>query len=165
MDCRVDSFDFFSVAQHTFADRIEIRNSVFRNVTGSILTLNAETEDLGIYSAEYVTITGSEFEKIGKTVADVYRGGTDESTFGPHFELSESTVTAVGGDARNKSQSSLRLHGVQATKIVGNRFVDSKPVLVWETVGEPVTVFRNNEFKDTPAPVIDTSLRPKSNSR
>jgi poly(beta-D-mannuronate) lyase len=159
------SFDFFSVAKHTFADRIEIRNSEFRNVTGSILTLNAETEDLGIYSAEYVTITGSNFENIGKTVADVYRGGTDESTFGPHFELSESTVKAVGGDARNKSRSSLRLHGVQATDIFNNRFVNSKPVLVWETVGEPVTVFRNNEFKGTAAPIIDTSLRPKTNAR
>ncbi len=159
------SFDFFSVAKHTFADRIEIRNSEFRDVTGSVLTLNAEIEDLGIYSAEYITISGTKFEKIGKTVADVYRGGTDESTFGPHFELSESVVMLVGGDVRNTSQSSLRLHGVQATDILDNRFVDSKPVLVWETVGEPVTVFRDNQFKGTPAPVIDTSLRPKTKAR
>ena len=31
------SFNFFSVAKHTFADRIEIRNSLFRNITGAVL--------------------------------------------------------------------------------------------------------------------------------
>ena len=36
------SFNFFAVAKHTFADRIEIRDSIFRNITGAILPLNRE---------------------------------------------------------------------------------------------------------------------------
>ncbi|MBT8082802.1 MAG: polysaccharide lyase 6 family protein [Gammaproteobacteria bacterium] len=156
------SFDVFTVAQHTFADRIEILNSTFRNITGAILVLNREIDDLGIYNAEYITIKGSTFEKIGKAVADVYRGGTDESTFGPHFEMSSSVVTAVGKDKRNKSGASIRLHGVQATDIDDNTFVDSEAILVWETVGEPVTSIRDNVFKGTEELVIDTSLRPKT---
>lgn len=159
------SFDFFSTAMHTFADHIEIRNSEFRNITGNVLALDREFEDLGIYAAEYITIADSKFDKIGKTVADVYRGGTDESTFGPHFEMTNSVVLNAGNDKRNKAGASIRLHGVQATDIVDNRFVDSKPVLVWETVGEPVTTMRDNKFKGTEEPAIDTSLRPKSNSR
>jgi poly(beta-D-mannuronate) lyase len=157
------SFNVLTVAKHTFADRIEIRNSKFRDVTVTVLALDVENDDLGIYNAEYITITGSSFDNVGKTVADVYRGGTDESTFGPHFDMSSSTVTAVGKDARNKSGASIRLHGVQATNIADNTFVDSEAVLVRETVGEPVTVIRDNVYKGTGKPVIDTSLRPKTN--
>ena len=79
--------------------------------------------------------------------------------------MSDSVVTNACMDKRNKAGASIRLHGVQATDIVDNRFVDSKPILVWETVGEPVTTMRDNRFKGTEEPVIDTSLRPKSNSR
>ncbi len=157
------SFDVFTVAQHTFADHIEILNSTFRNITGGVLVLNREIDDLGIYNAEYVTIADSTFENIGKAVADVYRGGTDESTFGPHFDMSSSIVTAAGKDKRNKSGASIRLHGVQATDIADIEFENSKAILVWETVGEPVTSIRNNNYEGTEEPVIDTSLRPKTN--
>lgn len=154
------SFNFFTVAKHTFADRIDIRGSVFRNITGAILPLNRELDDLGIYNGEYITILGSRFENIGGAVADIYRGGTDESTFGPHFLMSLSVVVATGNDKRNKSQASVRLHGVQATDIHDNEFVDSSPVRIIETVGEPVTKVGDNRFDGTAVPIIDTTLRP-----
>lgn len=154
------SFNFFTVAKHTFADRIDIRGSVFRNITGAILPLNRELDDLGIYNGEYITILGSRFENIGGAVADIYRGGTDESTFGPHFLMSSSVVVATGNDKRNKSQASVRLHGVQATDIHDNEFVDSSPVRIIETVGEPVTKVGDNRFDGTAVPIIDTTLRP-----
>ena len=154
------SFNFFTVAKHTFADRIEIRDSVFRNITGAVLALNQELDDLGIYNAEYITIAGSQFENIGKAVADIYRGGTDESTFGPHFLMSESAVIATGNDKRNKTSATVRLHGVQATDIHDNEFVESSPIRIAETVGEPVTKVSDNRFDGTAAPIIDTSLRP-----
>ena len=77
--------------------------------------------------------------------------------------MSGSAVTAVGRDKRNRSGASIRLHGVQATDIYDNTFVDSQAILVWETVGEPVTSIRDNKYEATGAPVIDTSLRPKTN--
>ena len=64
------SFNFLTVAKHTFADRIEIRNSTFRDISGTVLALEVENDDLGIYNAEYITITGSAFENIGKAVAE-----------------------------------------------------------------------------------------------
>jgi poly(beta-D-mannuronate) lyase len=143
------SFNFFALAKHTFADRIEIRNSTFRNVTGAVLALNREDDDLGIYNGEYIRIDDSEFKKIGGAIADIYRGGTDESTFGPRFTLRASTIDDVGKNKRNKSKASIRLHGVQATDIHDNVFVDSRPIRVTETVGEPVTRLSGNALDGT----------------
>ncbi len=151
------SFNFFSVARHTFADRIDIADSTFRNITGHVLALNRETDDLGIYNGEYISITGTSFENIEGAVADIYRGGTDESTFGPHFELRSSSLDSVGNGSRNKSTASIRLLGVQATDIFDNVFADSRPVRVVHTVGEPVTRLGRNRFEATPEPLIDES--------
>jgi poly(beta-D-mannuronate) lyase len=155
------SFNFFSLAKHTFADRISISGSEFTNITGHVLFMNKESEDLGIYNGEYVSIVDSKFTDIEGTVADIYRGGTDESTFGPHFELRDSTLESVGHGKRNKSSASVALHGVQATNIQDNVFIDSKPVRVAETVGEPVTTMLANHFHGTATPIIDTTLRPQ----
>lgn len=154
------SFNFFTVAKHTFADRIEISNSVFRNITGQVLTLTQETDDLGIYNGEYISITSSTFQNIEGAVADIYRGGTDESTFGPHFELRASSLDSVGNGFRNKSAASVRLLGVQATDIFDNVFADSQPVRVIHTVGAPVTRLGGNRFAETPEPIIHKFVRP-----
>lgn len=148
------SFQFFALAKHTFADHIEISDSSFHNITGNVLSLTQETDDLGIYNGEYISIRDSEFTDIGGAVADIYRGGTDESTFGPHFELRASSLTAVGKDGRNKSGAAVRLHGVQLTDIHENSLVDSETILVTHTVGEPNTRISGNRFDGTAEPTI-----------
>ncbi|MGH8178585.1 MAG: chondroitinase-B domain-containing protein, partial [Steroidobacter sp.] len=149
------SFNFFTAAKGTFADRIRISRSTFSDITGHVLFLSNESEDLGVYSAEYITITDSKFAKIEGTVADIYRGGADESTFGPHFELSGSSLQSVGAGKRNKSQASVRLLGVQAIDIHDNTFADSRPVRVTHTVGEPVSSIVDNRYVATPPPEVD----------
>ena len=148
------SFNFLSLASHTFADRLVIADSTFRDITGHVLALNVETDDLGIYNGEYISITGTTFENIDGAVADIYRGGTDESTFGPHFELRSSSLASVGYGSRNKSAASIRLLGVQAADIFENVFVDSQPIRVVHTVGKPVTRLGDNRFEETPEPII-----------
>jgi poly(beta-D-mannuronate) lyase len=148
------SFNFFTVAKHTFADRIRVSGSAFRNITGHVLFMNRETEDLGIYNGEHVSITNSEFSNIEGAVADIYRGGMDESTFGPHFELLGSSLQNVGKGKRNKSQASLILHGVQATSIHDNTLTDSQPIRILQTVGEPVLKLSSNEFIGTEPPAV-----------
>lgn len=148
------SFNIVSVAKGTFADDILIKNSSFKDVTGSILKLNKEDDDYGIYNAEYVTIENSTFENVGQELITFYRGGTDESTFGPHMEMHNSTLTDVGGDKRNKSKSSLLLHGVQVTNLSGNTFQNSKPFKINHTVGEPKTKIMKNNFVDVSAPQV-----------
>ena len=148
------SFNIVSAAKGTFADNILIKNSTFENVTGAILKLDTETDDYGIYNAEYLTIEDSSFLNVNKTLVDYYRGGTDESTFGPHFNLSNSKLSDIGGGKRNKSKSSIHLHGVQVTNMSGNVFEDSRPFLINHTVGEPKTKITNNKFVGTDGPQV-----------
>ncbi|MCW8926224.1 MAG: polysaccharide lyase 6 family protein [Xanthomonadales bacterium] len=148
------SFNFLTVAKSTFADHISIRDSVFSDVTGAVLQLDKETDDLGLYNVEYVDITGSTFTDIGKTLLSAYRGGTDESTFGPHVNISNNELNSVGNNKRNKTGASVYMLGVQLADIFNNEFVDSKPVRAMLTVGDPVTTIIGNSFKNTPAPEI-----------
>lgn len=148
------SFNFLTVAKHTFANRIQVSGSTFRDITGHVLFMNRESDDLGIYNGEYVSITDSTFSSIEGTVADIYRGGTDESTFGPHFELSGSSLQSVGHGSRNKTHASVSLHGVQLVNINDNAFNNSAPVRVVKTVGEPVVTFGRNQLVETESPEI-----------
>jgi len=148
------SFNIVSVSKGTFADNILIKDSSFKDVTGSVLKLNKEDDDYGIYNAEYVTIENSQFENVGQELITFYRGGTDESTFGPHLDISASNFVSIGADKRNKSKSSLLLHGVQVTNISGNTFKDSRPFIVNHTVGEPKTKITKNTFDDVASPRV-----------
>jgi poly(beta-D-mannuronate) lyase len=154
------SFHFLKVAMHTMAANIEIRNSIFQDITGHIFALNRETDDLGIYNAEYVTISDSTFSNVEGSLASIYRGGTDESTFGPHFRLENSVLNNVGQGNRNASQASVSLLGVQSTSISENQFNNSAPIRVIHTVGDPVTTLTGNEFSDTVAPIVRDYQRP-----
>lgn len=148
------SFNFLTVAKGTFADRISIIDSKFSDVTGAILKLEQENDDFGIYNAEYVHIVNSSFDSIGGAIVDLYRGGTDESTFGPHLKVVSSSFNSVGKDKRNKSKSSFRIHGVQVTDVSGNVFENSAGIAVAHTVAEPVTVIKGNRFISTSAPSV-----------
>ena len=148
------SFDFFTSAKSTFADRITISRSTFRNITGSVLSMNREIENLGIYNGEYIVISESAFSNVQGAVAAIYRGGTDESTFGPHFEMTRAKVDSVGQGRRNASRASVSLHGVQSITIRDNTWSDSQPIVIVETVGGPTTTIVGNEFHSTPAPQI-----------
>ncbi|MEQ3658959.1 MAG: polysaccharide lyase 6 family protein [Glaciecola sp.] len=144
----------FDAGYRSMADHILITESVFENITGDILRLDKEQDDLGIYNAEYVTIKDSSFSNIEGAVAKIYRGGTDESTFGPHFRMSNSKVQKVGGGKRNKTGSSIFLLGVQQTRLAENTFSDAKVVTIDHTVGEPRTQILTNTFTNTPMPVV-----------
>ena len=148
------SFNVVSAAKGTFADNIRVENSNFETVSGAIFKLDTENDDYGIYNAEYLTIENSNFKDVEGALVDYYRGGRDESTFGPHFNMTGSSLTNVGAGPRNKSKASIHLHGVQVTNISGNTFKDSTPFLVTHTVSEPKTKIFENRFADTAAPRV-----------
>ncbi|VVT21110.1 polysaccharide lyase 6 family protein [Erythrobacter sp. EC-HK427] len=143
-------FDVIAFGPSTLADRVDIRNSTFENISGSVVSAIAEADDQGRYNVEYLDISGSTFRNVRGPVAEVYRGGRDESTFGPHILISGSTLEAVGAGAG----ASLELHGTQRTRILGNHFLGSAPVAITHTVGTPRTVVADNRFQNTPAPAI-----------
>lgn len=143
------SFDFLKVYKNTFADSIEILDTEMTNITGSILSLDKETEDLGIYNAENVTITGSQFTDIEGSVANIYRGGTDESTFGPIVVVDGNEFTNIGLGNRNKSEASLKFHGVQKLHVSNSTWHESAPLELFLTNGEPITVVKDVVMQDS----------------
>ena len=158
------SFDVISAAKGTFANHITLDRVKVSDATGHVLRLDRETDDYGIYGAEYVTIKDSEFTNIGGTIANVYRGGTDESTFGPHVNVTGSSFTKIGANKRNKTGGSFRLHGVQVTVFEDNTFSDARPLIIDHTVGEPKTQLLNNDFGSTAAPKVRELNSSKENT-
>jgi poly(beta-D-mannuronate) lyase len=157
-DCKVTnldvnhSFDFLKAYKNTFADSIEILNTEMSNITGSILTLDKETEDLGVYNVENVIIKNSRFKDIQGAVANIYRGGTDESTFGPIVVVEGNEFNNTGLGSRNKSEASLKFHGVQKLHISDSTWSNSAPLDLHLTNGEPITVIKDVVMKGT-API------------
>lgn len=144
------SFEVVQVYKNTFADSIVLRNSTFEKVSGSVLALDKETDDIGIYNAENVIIENCRFKDIGFAVLDLHRGGKDESTFGPMLRIDECTFENVGHDQRNKTGASITLHGVQIALIEDSQFTDSKPIKLHMVVGEPITRVVDCTFENTP---------------
>lgn len=143
------SFDFLKSYKHTFADSIIISNTSMTNITGSILTLDMEIEDLGIYNAENIRIENSSFNDVKGVIANVYRGGTDESTFGPIVQLKQLKITNSGNGKRNKVDAVFRFHGVQNLNVEDVTFTSSKGIDLFHTNGEPISIFSDLVFTDS----------------
>jgi poly(beta-D-mannuronate) lyase len=140
------SFDFLRVYKNTFADSIVFRNCRFENISGNIAEIDKETEELGIYNAEYVSYENCTFTDIQGSALLLLRGGTDESTFGPHLLVQGCVFNNVGMGKRNKSGSSLYMHGVQVCHIRESVFALSSPLKLHLTNGEPITWIRDCNF-------------------
>jgi poly(beta-D-mannuronate) lyase len=149
-----NSFHVFDAGSRSLATYIKITGSTFKNVSGDIFRLHKETDDLGIFNADYLIMDNNIFENIAGAIVDLYRGGRDESTFGPHLSFINNTVTNAGHDKRNKTKSVIKLHGVQVTAINNNQFTNTAPIMLEHTVGEPVSVITGNHFIQTAAPSV-----------
>lgn len=145
------AFDVIALGKDTLADTVTLRRVEIDGITGSVLAAASETDDRGTYNAERVTIEDSRFSRIGGPAVDLYRGGTDESTFGPELRVVRSQFDRVGG----ADVPSLRLHGVQRAELVDNGFERSGAVRFVRTVGEPVLLAGGNRFTDTPGIASD----------
>jgi len=133
------AFDFLKIYKNTMADSILISNCRFKNITGNVLELNKEYEDLGIYNAEYIILENSSFTDVQNSVLTVYRGGTDESTFGPKVLISDCSMTNCGKGKRNLAQNVIYLHGVQLAKIKDLNLDQCADFRLFLTNGDPVT--------------------------
>ena len=143
------SFNVLTLGKNTLADSVSIRRSNFADITGTIVSAAAETEDYGQYNVEYLDITESEFARIGGPIADIYRGGRDESTFGPNVTIARNAFEEVGLAATNGTGGSIHLHGVQIAAIEDNAVRSSAPFRVVHTVGTPQTRITGNAFTAT----------------
>ncbi|QUL38146.1 polysaccharide lyase 6 family protein [Erythrobacter sp. JK5] len=149
------SFNVLTLGKSALADRVSIRNSRFHDITGAVVSAAAETEDFGQYNVEYLEIVENSFAAIGGPIADIYRGGRDESTFGPLVTIAGNRIADVGLATTNGSGASINLHGVQVARIERNEVAASAPFRVVHTVGTPQTVVKDNRFADTPSIVLE----------
>jgi poly(beta-D-mannuronate) lyase len=77
----------------------------------------------------------------------LYRGGKDESTFGPFLELEHNIFDYVGHGKKNKYNAAISLYGVQVITIENNVFNNTKAVKIHLVVGEPiVNIYNNNMY-------------------
>lgn len=126
-DCEFTDFGeggFFAVkgTQATFAGRVEIRNSLFRNLSGDAINYAAEREDKGRYNADDMLIENCSFYRILGLPVNIYRGGSDESTAGPYVTLRNCNFE----DCCNKERGSVvRLIGPQVLEVTGCNFSNS----------------------------------------
>lgn len=140
------SFNVLKVFKNTFADSIVLRNCNFADVSGHVLALDKEIDDIGIYNAENVVIENCTFKNIGGTALNLHRGGRDESTFGPILEVSNCQFENVGKDKRNKADATITTYGVQVALYSNNTFKDCKPVKQHLVVGEPIVKYKDCQF-------------------
>ncbi len=115
---------FFAVkgTQATFAGRVEIRNSVFRDLSGDAINYAAERDDKGRYNADDMVIENCSFHRILGLPINIYRGGSDESTAGPYVTIRRCNFE----DCCNKERGSvMRLVGPQVLDISGCNFSNS----------------------------------------
>ncbi|MBC5841373.1 DUF4957 domain-containing protein [Flavobacterium sp. F-380] len=140
------SFDVLRVSKGTFADTISIQNSTFKNITGHIAALDTETDDIGAYNVEYFIMKNNTITDLQGAALRLYRGGKDESTFGPFLEMEHNVFDQVGHGSKNKYERAVSLYGVQVIDIKNNIFKDAKAVEMHLVVGEPSVNIANNDF-------------------
>ncbi len=146
-------FSVVAASKGSFFDEIKIENSTFKDVSGTAIKLDEETDDYGIYNAEFVTIKNSIFTDLDGSVLALYRGGTDESTFGPHADISNSTFNRIG----NGSSALMVLHGIQKGSFVGNTVTDAQPIALTFTTGLPIFTSKDNQINGTAQANFETT--------
>lgn len=126
-DCEFSDFGesgFFAIraTQATFAHRVEIRRSLFRNLSGDAINFAAEREDKGRYNADDMLIEDCAFYRLLGLPINIYRGGSDESTAGPYVTVRRCNFE----DCCNKERGSVvRLIGPQVLEIADCNFSNS----------------------------------------
>lgn len=138
---------FFAVkgTQATFAERVEIRNSLFRNLSGDAINYAAEREDKGRYNADDMLIENCSFFRLLGLPINIYRGGSDESTAGPYVFIRGCNFE----DCCNKERGSvIRAIGPQVMEISGCNFSNSgrggAAIRLDEATWERIDIFNCN---------------------
>ena len=144
------SFNVLTLGKGALADRVSIKSSTFAKISGMVVAADSETENFGKYNVEYLDIVDSSFADVIGPLASVYRGGTDESTFGPFVTIAGNTLAGVG----RGGAASIVLHGVQTALIARNTVANSAPFKIVHTVGVPSTTVTGNTFAGTPRPNV-----------
>jgi len=142
-------FDVLRVSKSTFSDTISIQNSNFKNITGSIVAMDKETDDIGAYNIEHFSLKKKSFNDLQGAALTFYRGDKDESAFGPFLEVQHTVFEHVGYGSKNKYDATLPSYGVQEIDIKNNIFKDRKAIKVHLVFGEPIFKILNTALSNS----------------
>lgn len=157
-ELRIDDCEFFDFGesgmfavkggQATFAERVTIRRSLFRNLSGDAIHFAAERDDKGRYNADDMLIEGCAFFRILGLPINIYRGGSDESTAGPYVTIAGCNFE----DCCNKERGSvIRAIGPQVMEIRDCNFSRSgrggASIRLDETTWEQISIHDCNFYE------------------
>ncbi len=109
--------DFLNSRKSSYADSINILQTVFNNANCNLFSLNNESDNKGLYNVENISLKYSKFENCTGTILSLYRGGTDESTMGPTLTFSDNKIIHC-----NNKKPLIELTGVQQSFFTNNKF-------------------------------------------
>jgi poly(beta-D-mannuronate) lyase len=108
------SFSCIRGTKSTYADSVIITNSLFHHNSGTGIDFSAEKDDKGIYNVAHLLVKSCVFTNMLSTAINVYRGGNDESTTGPHVVIDHCTFNEV----ENRMQGCVvKLLGAQTASV------------------------------------------------
>lgn len=113
-----DSSAVFKGRAQTFARRIEVIHSLIEGCRAGFV-FDEETKDDGRYNIEEMSVLNTSFRNNQGALISIYRGGMDESTFGPFLYIDNSEFIGNRGRA---GQSLFDLTGVQVVKVNNSHF-------------------------------------------
>lgn len=86
----------FRALPNTVADSIVLKTSLFTEIGGAAIKLNAEAENSGKFNARLLHVENSTFWNIGGEAVSIYGGDSLESTPGPVVLINHCTFDSVG---------------------------------------------------------------------
>ncbi len=158
-NCSIRDFQFVLKSyKGSFADSLTFEATTITNCVNG-LVLAAESDDLGDYNAEFVTIAGCTFENVQKNVINFYRGGYDESTIGGNLTVNSSTFRNCG--EKEESKILLKTRGIINVDLSNNTFKNNPVELVALLWGEKNNKHRGNDIINSGKIKVDQYLKQK----
>ena len=158
-DCDISDFNYvLKVYKESFAEHISFENISISNCENG-LELSEETNDLGDYNTEYLTINNCRFSNVKSSVIDYYRGGYDESTIGGNLLVTNSTFTNCG--AQEKSGILINSHGIVNVDISNNTFKNNPVKMVALLWGAKNNSHSDNQINNSGEIRVEENLEMK----
>jgi poly(beta-D-mannuronate) lyase len=140
---------FLTAEPATFAKSISLADVTAYGFANGFIALPASSKN-GWYLADEIRIRDSLFENVAGPLVEYGRLGGDESTFGPRFIMTGSTLSNVGAES-----VSLALEGVDTVDVSGNRFKHSGVAHIRQRVSGAPFLVTNNVLEETPALIAE----------
>ena len=158
-DCDISDFNYvLKVYKESFAEHISFENISISNCENG-LELSEETNDLGDYNTEYLTINNCKFNNVKSNVIDYYRGGYDESTIGGNLLVTNSTFTNCGSEEKNGIL--INSHGIVNVDISNNTFKNNPVKMVALLWGAKNNSHSDNQINNSGEIRVEENLEMK----